>query len=83
MPQVGGTEIRERAARLRGLANAKVDLHLEEMQGRRVNLLMERPDLGRTEGFAQTRLTGDHRPGTVVAARITGRSGGALVAEAA
>jgi threonylcarbamoyladenosine tRNA methylthiotransferase MtaB len=53
------------------------------MQGRRVRLLMERPDLGRTEGFAQTRLAGRHDPGAIVDARITGAAGGQLLAEAA
>ena len=53
------------------------------MQGRAVRLLMERPDLGRTEGFAQTRLAGARRPGAIVAARITGQAEGLLLAEAA
>ncbi len=43
---------------------------------------MERPDLGRTEGFAQTRLSGNSAPGMVVAARITGQAEGMLLAEA-
>jgi hypothetical protein len=44
---------------------------------------MEKPDLGRTEGFAQTRLAGAWQPGAVVPARITGRDAGLLLAEAA
>jgi hypothetical protein len=43
---------------------------------------MERPDLGRTEGFAQTRLNAQVAPGTIVAARITGQEGDVLLAEA-
>ncbi len=43
---------------------------------------MERSDLGRTEGFARTRVTGVHRPGTVVDARVTGAAKGQLLAEA-
>jgi hypothetical protein len=54
------------------------------MQGAPVRLLMERSDLGRTEGFAPTRLTsGTATPGTVVSARITGQETGVLLAEAA
>ena len=44
---------------------------------------MERPDLGRTEGFAQTRLAGEHAPGALVDARIIGQREGQLLAEAA
>ena len=83
MPQVDAAAVRERAARLRALGTARVAAHLSEMQGRAVRLLMERPDLGRTEGFAQTRLAGTHAPGTIVAARITGQAEGMLLAEAA
>ncbi len=83
MPQVDAAAVKERAARLRALGAARVAAHLAEMQGRPVRLLMERPDLGRTEGFAQTRLAGEHAPGTIVAARITGQAEGMLLAEAA
>ena len=83
MPQVAPAAIRERAARLRALGAARVEAHLAAMAGRRVELLMEKPDLGRTEGFAQTRLRGAWRPGAVVPARITGREGGFLLAETA
>jgi threonylcarbamoyladenosine tRNA methylthiotransferase MtaB len=73
--------VRERAARLRAAGAARVAAHLSAMQGREVRLLMERPDLGRTEGFAQTRLGGAASPGSIVAARITGQDGGQLLAE--
>ena len=53
------------------------------MQGREVRLLMERPDLGRTEGFAQTRLAGEHAPGAIVSRPHHRRAGGMLLAEAA
>ena len=77
MPQVDGAAIRERAgAPARGSARTRVAAHLAAMQGRRVRLLMERPDLGRTEGFAQTRLAGGHAPGAIVDARITGQARG-------
>ena len=57
--------------------------HLQAMQGRRVRLLMEKPEIGRTEGFALTRLPGSAIPGSVVSARILGTEGDVLVAEAA
>jgi threonylcarbamoyladenosine tRNA methylthiotransferase MtaB len=83
MPQVDGAAIRERAARLRALGAERVAAHHAAMQGRRVRLLMERPEVGRTEGFARTRLGGAHAPGAIVAARITGEAEGLLLAEAA
>jgi threonylcarbamoyladenosine tRNA methylthiotransferase MtaB len=83
MPQVAAPAIRERAARLRTLGAERVAAHHAAMQGRRVRLLMERPELGRTEGFARTRLAGGHTPGVIVPARITGEAEGMLLAEAA
>ena len=83
MPQVAGTLVRVRAARLRAAGAARVAAHLAAMQGREVRLLMERPDLGRTEGFAATRLAAEAAPGAIVAARITGREGERLLAVAA
>jgi threonylcarbamoyladenosine tRNA methylthiotransferase MtaB len=83
MPQVDGAVARARAARLRAAGAARVAAHLAAMQGRQVRLLMERPDLGRTEGFAQTRLNAAAAPGAIVAAQITGHEGDLLLAEAA
>ena len=63
MPQVAPAAIRERAARLRALGARRVEAHLAAARGREVSLLMERPDLGRTEGFALARLRGAARAG--------------------
>ena len=83
MPQVAPEAVRQRAARLRALGAGRVELHHAAMQGRAVRLLMERPDLGRTEGFAPTSVAGPHRPGAIVDARVTGAADGRLLAEAA
>jgi threonylcarbamoyladenosine tRNA methylthiotransferase MtaB len=83
MPQLAAAVIRDRAARLRGAGTARVAAHLASMQGARVRLLMERPDLGRTEGFALTRLATPSAPGRIVTARVVGAEAGALLAEAA
>ena len=72
-----------RAARLRGIGAERIARHLAEMQGRIVRLLMERPDQGRTEGFALTRLSAQARPGEIISARITGSDAAGLLAEAA
>jgi threonylcarbamoyladenosine tRNA methylthiotransferase MtaB len=83
MPQLDGGLIRDRAARLRGIGAERIARHLAEMQGRIVRLLMEKPDQGRTEGFALTRLSAQARPGEIISARITGRDAAGLLAEAA
>jgi threonylcarbamoyladenosine tRNA methylthiotransferase MtaB len=78
-----GGAIRERAQRLRAAGKAQVARHLAAMQGAKVRLLMERPGFGRTEGFAGTRLPGDHAAGAIVPARVVAQDGEMLVAEAA
>ncbi len=83
MPQVAGAAIRERAARLRAAGAERVAAHLQAMQGRTVRLLMERADMGRTEGFAPARLSSPATPGGIVTARVSGREAGALLADAA
>ncbi|MBP7000579.1 tRNA (N(6)-L-threonylcarbamoyladenosine(37)-C(2))-methylthiotransferase MtaB [Amaricoccus sp.] len=83
MPQVAPAVARERAERLRAVGAARAAAHLEGLRGARVRLLMERPDLGRTEGFAPARLAAPARPGTIVEARIVGAEAGALLARAA
>jgi threonylcarbamoyladenosine tRNA methylthiotransferase MtaB len=82
MPQLDPAAIRERAARLRALGVERARAHLAGMQGRRVQLLMEKPDLGRTEGFALTRLNTPAQPGAIVAALVTGDSASHLLADA-
>jgi threonylcarbamoyladenosine tRNA methylthiotransferase MtaB len=72
MPQVAASAIRDRAARLRAVGARRVETHLARANGAQVSLLMERADLGRTEGFALARLTGPAAPGSVVRARVTG-----------
>ena len=86
MPQVDPAVAKERAGRLRALGSEKVEAHLAAMLGRRVRLLMEKADLGRTEGFAPTRVAGaaapGSLPGSLIEARITGRDAAGLIAEA-
>jgi len=73
MPQVDPGSVRERASRLRALGARRVAAHLAAAQGSQVSLLMERPDLGRTEGFALAGLAGGTAtPGSLVRARIVG-----------
>jgi threonylcarbamoyladenosine tRNA methylthiotransferase MtaB len=82
MPQVAPAVARARAERLRAAGAAAVAAHLQSLRGARVRLLMERPDLGRTEGFAPARLAAPCEPGAIVEARVTGAAAGALLAVA-
>jgi threonylcarbamoyladenosine tRNA methylthiotransferase MtaB len=82
MPQLPGPLIRERAARLRTCADARVSSHLAALQGAEVELLMEKPDVGRTGCFTLVRLDGRRTPGKTVRARIIGLDGSVPVARA-
>ena len=80
MPQVHGTAIKARAARLRAAGAARVALHLAEQQGRRHAVLMESPRMGRTEQFTEVLFDRDHPEGQIVQATVTGQTGTQLVA---
>lgn len=80
MPAVAGPAIRERAERLRAAGAARVAAHFAGLQGAQVRLLMEKPDFGRTEGFAPVRLLRAATTGAVVDARITGATPETLIA---
>lgn len=80
MPQVHGGAIKDRAARLRSAGAAQVTRHLTAQQGRRHQVLMENPHMGRTEQFAEVRFDSPRTEGQIVAADITGIDGHQLVA---
>ena len=82
MPAVDGRAIRDRAARLRAAGDARVTTHLAEQVGRMHRVLMESPDMGRTEHFAEVSFADAQPVGAIVSARITGVADGRLVAEA-
>ncbi len=80
MPQHPRELIRERAAQLRArAADAEAAWHRSEV-GRVRRILVERGGTGRTEHYALAQI--DAAPGTIVAARITGRNAHALTAVA-
>ena len=80
MPQVPGPAIRERAARLRALGEARAAAYAASQVGREHAVLAEAPRMGRTEGFAEVRLAADRPVGGITRARITGADGPALLA---
>ncbi|WP_114394939.1 tRNA (N(6)-L-threonylcarbamoyladenosine(37)-C(2))-methylthiotransferase MtaB [Oleisolibacter albus] len=85
MPQVPGPVRKERAARLRAAGAAQVERHLHGQLGRTCDVLLEKPDLGRTPGFAPVRLSAvdaakNFEPGMIVRCRIDGVDGETLTA---
>jgi threonylcarbamoyladenosine tRNA methylthiotransferase MtaB len=80
MPQVPGAAVRERAARLRAAGDAALARYLATLVGREADVLVEKPGLGRTEHFAETRVPEGIAPGTIVRVRIEGTDGRMLEA---
>lgn len=56
MPQVEHAAIKERAARLRAKGDATHATYLERLKGKKIEILMEREDMGRTPHFAEVRV---------------------------
>ncbi|OSQ53086.1 tRNA (N(6)-L-threonylcarbamoyladenosine(37)-C(2))-methylthiotransferase MtaB [Marivita geojedonensis] len=80
MPQVDGRAIKDRAARLRAAGEAAVSRHLTAQQGQTHSVLMEAPDMGRTEQFTEVRFATEQPVGQIVRATIIGQDGHQLVA---
>lgn len=72
MPAVNGNIIKERAARLRRKGEDAVQVHLAAQIESTHNVLMEKPRMGRTEGFTEVLFDRDQPVGSVVRANITG-----------
>nr|WP_280520551.1 tRNA (N(6)-L-threonylcarbamoyladenosine(37)-C(2))-methylthiotransferase MtaB [Phaeobacter sp. J2-8] len=79
MPQVNGRAIKDRAARLRAAGDLRVAQHLGAQQGRSHQILMENPNMGRTEQFAEVRFAAPQPEGQIVTATIAGFDGHQLV----
>ncbi|MCR9127201.1 MAG: tRNA (N(6)-L-threonylcarbamoyladenosine(37)-C(2))-methylthiotransferase MtaB [Rhodobacteraceae bacterium] len=79
MPQVPGTVIRDRAARLRALGREQVAAHLRAVQGRQADVLMETETMGRTEQFTEVHFDVPQAVGGILRARIDGISGDRVI----
>ncbi len=79
MPQLPSAVVKERAARLRALAEKAHRRHLDALDGTRQSILIERNGLGRTEGFTLAAIEGSV-PGKIVEATISGHDGRRLIA---
>ncbi len=83
MPQINGTSIKERAARLRAKGEEALVQHLNERVGTRQRILVEKEHQGHTEDFTLVAFESSQHPGQMVAAEITTHNGQALVAKQA
>ncbi len=70
MPQVSGTAIKARAARLRAAGARAVERHMGAQIGRVHSVLMESPTMGRTEQFAEVEFFVPQVEGQIVTAKI-------------
>ena len=75
MPQVDGTAIKSRAARLRAAGAAQVARHLTQSVGQTREVLMESPRMGRTEQFAEVSFASDQPVGQIVPTKLLGQDG--------
>ncbi len=81
MPQVAGGAVKERAARLRALGDARVAAHLGAQVGRTHEVLMESPRMGRTAQFAEVAFAEDRPVGRIVTTEISRHDGKKLLAK--
>jgi len=82
MPQIARGEVKARAARLRQKAADVLDRHLARQAGRTIEVLVERETRGRAADFSEVQLSRPHLTGGLVKARVVGRKGNCLMAEA-
>lgn len=80
MPPVPVAERRARAARLRTLGARHAAAYHARFVGASLDVLVEKPDLGRSAHYTPVRLDGTATPGTVRRARATGADAEGLAA---
>lgn len=80
MPAVDGRLIKERAAILRQKCDEKVQSHLRDQVGKVHAVLMENPNMGRTEHFTEVCFDAAQQEGEIVKAQITDIVNGKLFA---
>ena len=80
MPQVDGNAIKDRAARLRAAGDTAAARHLSAQIGKTHRVLLEAPDMGRTEQFTEVRFRGPQPEGEIVLVRIAKSDGQSLSA---
>ncbi len=80
MPAVAGGLIKDRAARLRAAGDAALVRHLERQSGRVLEVLVEKPGVGRGADLPEIAFDGDALVGEITAMAVIGHDGRRLVA---
>ncbi|RLQ89096.1 tRNA (N(6)-L-threonylcarbamoyladenosine(37)-C(2))-methylthiotransferase MtaB [Notoacmeibacter ruber] len=81
MPQLPRPIVKDRAARMRRVADSALTRHLRDRVGTSQPILIEKPGFGRAPDYTPVRLAsgGEIEPGTIVAATITDHDGSSLL----
>ncbi len=80
MPQVEKKVRKERAAKLRAAGEKQLEIYLQSRVGKTESIVMEKPRIGRSEGFAMVEVDTDCEVGVVVSVVITEATDNALQA---
>ena len=83
IPPINGKIIKTRAAQLRAEGSKQVNKHLQSQIGQSHNVLMENPQMGRTEQFTEVVFDNAQPEGSIVKTIITGQNSKQLTANAA
>jgi len=83
MPQLSGTLVKERAARLRAKGEAVMTAYLDAQIGQTVSVLVEQDGQGHCQHYLPVRIEGDVAPGSIQEVRITERAGSHLIGKLA
>ncbi|TAL01378.1 MAG: tRNA (N(6)-L-threonylcarbamoyladenosine(37)-C(2))-methylthiotransferase MtaB [Rhodospirillaceae bacterium] len=75
MPQVNGAVIKARAARLRAAGQQAFAAHLGTCMGQSIDVLMEKPNQGRSAHYIPVHFDAEQTPGTIVSARAVSTDG--------
>lgn len=78
MPQLDRREVKDRAERLRHIGKAALDTYLKSCHGRRIEVLMEQGNVGRTPQFAELALDEPAASGRLLIASVIGHEAGRL-----
>ncbi len=78
MPQLPGPIVKERASRLRDKGAEALRRHLDSQTGKRLSVLMETADQGRTADYTQVLTDWPMAPGLIADMIVTGHDGARL-----
>ncbi|MCT4608381.1 MAG: tRNA (N(6)-L-threonylcarbamoyladenosine(37)-C(2))-methylthiotransferase MtaB [Pelagimonas sp.] len=81
--KVNGAVIKTRAAQLRAAGDRAVQRHLHAQQGKTHQVLIENPNMGRTEQFAEVHFSTAQPVGQIVETQISGAEGAQLTGQTA